>query len=415
MLKSILTVIVFILASNGHATTYYVDRLKPGSDTNDGKSESTPFLTIPKCVAVAAGPGNTCLVKNGTYSETNNALGLWINVGGTTTNPFTIKAYPGHFPKIDFGARLDVFIADYGWASEKHIGSVVIEGMEIANCSTGINFRSADHLVIRNNYIHHCTGQGVLGDGWGFLAEGNTIAHIGKLGSWLEHGFYMNGSDFILRNNVIYGASGTGIQVKCANRIDITNSNFEGCANWKILNNTIAYNGDSAIVVWGGNDNPSAPTIGNTSGIVVGNNIFYENEQSFNGTQGLNFLDVGAPNILDTNNISYNSRGKTNYYTPNNGLYTLVNENSNNPNFVNAPATRTPGYANSSAAPNFHLTSTNTNAIDKGVDYTDLGVTRDRDLVARPQGNGFDIGAYEFPSGTSTSTKPLAPKNLRVN
>ncbi len=59
------------LASAGaaQAATYYVDRLLPGNDSNSGLTESSPFLTIPKCVTVAINPGDTCLVKNGTYPE----------------------------------------------------------------------------------------------------------------------------------------------------------------------------------------------------------------------------------------------------------------------------------------------------------------------------------------------------------
>lgn len=406
-----LVVLIVLLVVPVQAADYYV--ATTGNDSTGTGTEALPWRTIVKCVNTVAAAGNTCLVKNGTYPETNHAEGLRFPQGGTTGNPFTLKAYPGHSPVIDFGALLDIQL--FGNPSSP-FGSVAIEGFEIRNCQT-INLRSVNHFVLRRNYIHNCR-TGVLGGGWAMVIEQNIIAHNGiNSGS---HGLYISGKDFIIRNNLIYGNSGFGIQMKCADLFEISDPNYDGCANWQVLNNTIAYNAISAVVVWGGNDNCGGCPVGNTSGTVFGNNIFYENLQTFPGTgaQGITYLDVGAPNNLITHNITYNSRGEANYYTPNTGQYTLVNDDATNPQLASAPATRTPGQGNVSAAPDLHLTANSTNAINTGLNYTACGFATDKDGVSRPSGGGtcatppsspaWERGAYEF-GGTVPDTTPPAP------
>jgi uncharacterized repeat protein (TIGR01451 family) len=65
-----------------------------------------------------------------------------------------------------------------------------------------------------------------------------------------------------------------------------------------------------------------------------------------------------------------------------------------------------PGFINPNAG-NYHR-GPDSAAIDMGVD---AGVTTDRDGVSRPQGNGFDLGAYEYVPliGLSRSEKSVSP------
>jgi len=57
--------------------------------------------------------------------------------------------------------------------------------------------------------------------------------------------------------------------------------------------------------------------------------------------------------------------------------------------------------------------STNSPAIDAGV--TISSITTDFFGTSRPQGTGYDIGAYEYPSGGSGDiTSPSAPTGVQV-
>src|SRR4051812_43200033 len=101
-MKTWLCALFLLLASPvlANDTTYYVDKLLPGSNSNNGTSQTTPFLTVLKCVQVAVNRGDTCLIKSGTYS--NEALGNIVNNGGTSGHPITYKNYPGHTPVISW-------------------------------------------------------------------------------------------------------------------------------------------------------------------------------------------------------------------------------------------------------------------------------------------------------------------------
>jgi hypothetical protein len=48
-------------------------------------------------------------------------------------------------------------------------------------------------------------------------------------------------------------------------------------------------------------------------------------------------------------------------------------------------------------------------ALNLGADFA-----FDREAYSRPQGNAWDIGAYEYVSGTPQTSKPNPPKNLRL-
>ncbi len=74
-----------ISAAHATATVYYVS--PSGSDSNSGLSLGTPFRTIQKCANVVA-PGDTCLIRGGTYRET-----VIVPNSGSAGNPITFKNY----------------------------------------------------------------------------------------------------------------------------------------------------------------------------------------------------------------------------------------------------------------------------------------------------------------------------------
>src|ERR1035438_2422919 len=86
--------IAFILAmlcSVAHATTYYVDNcVTVGSDSNNGTSTSTPWLTMAHVNAASLNPGDTVLSQR-TCRWVNDPL--IPSVSGSSGSPITYDAY----------------------------------------------------------------------------------------------------------------------------------------------------------------------------------------------------------------------------------------------------------------------------------------------------------------------------------
>ena len=97
ILLAICCVSVFALVIPANAKTYYVS--VAGSDTAAGTIDQ-PFLTIPKAYSVAVA-GDTILIRGGIYS-----LSATINISrsGTSTARYSLLAYPGERPLLDFSS-----------------------------------------------------------------------------------------------------------------------------------------------------------------------------------------------------------------------------------------------------------------------------------------------------------------------
>src|SRR5580765_3606601 len=79
------------------ANTFYI--APGGMDTNNG-SIGAPFGTFSKAISSAAA-GDTILVRGGTYGI-SSTVSISTSKNGTAANPFTMAAYPGETPVLDF-------------------------------------------------------------------------------------------------------------------------------------------------------------------------------------------------------------------------------------------------------------------------------------------------------------------------
>jgi parallel beta-helix repeat protein len=97
----ILALIAFCMAvppSAAWGATYYVDGDNPEARDGNTGTEAQPWKTISRGTGVLQ-PGDTLLVKAGTYRET-----VILSHSGTAAQPITIQAYPGHEGKAIINA-----------------------------------------------------------------------------------------------------------------------------------------------------------------------------------------------------------------------------------------------------------------------------------------------------------------------
>jgi hypothetical protein len=386
------------------AATYYVDRNLPGSDSNNGTSETTPFLTISKCASLMVA-GDTCLVKNGTYAEVVTSVR-----SGTAGAPITFKNYPGHAPVLDGSNAIAIMIClnCNGGTPSQTISYVTIEGFEITGgINQGIKAINGDHLVFRHNYMHAngnpgpSEGNGILCRCVSTIIDSNHFSKNGIPTPPYGHGMYLVGHNYTVINNISDQNQGTGAQ--CAgypfNSASMPDINYSGCTGL-FANNTFAYSQQATgLVLW---NNGIAPIV------TVRNNIFYENGQLSSGdTQGI-VIYPGVSAVI-TNNVSYATLpGRTGFISADNiancvGCTISGNSTTTNPTMVNAPTT-------APTSPDFHLAAGSV-ARGFGVNLTANGITTDFDGIARPASGAWDVGAYKFPTET---TQVTAPQGLRV-
>ncbi|MEO8256964.1 MAG: right-handed parallel beta-helix repeat-containing protein [Acidobacteriota bacterium] len=420
------------LCSGGvaQAATYYVaTNGSDGRSCGQAQSVSTPKLTLNSAVACLAA-GDTLYVRNGTYNESLIAsiYGGGLPSGTSWSNKVRIAAYPGDTSVWLRPLTVGASAGGTGWVVwiDANISYVEIDGINLdsSNLSGGALWVSTNN----GNNPHHIRFQNaeaiagmsggaaaiVLGSHNRIGATGaneiiNARIHGGGLPGQCgyqcaSYGIYIEGPNNLIEGSDIYDTSGAGIQIYNAegdspdnnivrnNRIhDITRAGSLDevwgilvlGANNQIYNNVIhginvgsINQGNAAIAVSGAGHAVYHNTVyGNTGwGIVV----------AWRGAGG-----ETTSNSVVWNNISYaNSQGNYANYA---GGTSQSNNLLTDPHFVNA------------GGADFSLRS-DSPAIDAGV-FLDA-VPTDLRGVSRPQGNGYDIGAYEFSGGSSPAPPP---------
>lgn len=377
------------------AATYYAN--PAGSDSNPG-TYTQPFRTVARGIQ-AATPGDSVVLQDGTYpadtpyggGSTNGWL-LWINKSGTAGAPITLMAEHKQKAILDCGNAYNgphtgcmgyFYLGNPGPAYWIFQDLVITNTYDIAflmNATT-----PAHDITVKGCWFHNI-GQHVSSstsglDGiyvnqghYNIVLDGNVFNQIGRLpGStypFNDHALYLHSTNTTVKNNVFYGTiAGWGVQ---------TAIGFSGL----IANNTFAFsspNTGGQLMLWdvaGGN-------------ITVQNNLFYQPPQGF----AVNTCALVVSSLVMDHNMIYGGVvGPTETCGRSTPSFSGANtNNSSNPLFNNL------------SGGDFHLLS-GSPAINTGLTVGSVPV--DHDGVARPQGGAYDIGAFEFSSGTSTSTTP---------
>ncbi|MEX2300582.1 MAG: Ig-like domain-containing protein [Bryobacterales bacterium] len=374
-------------APGAAAATYYV--APGGSDLSDG-SEASPFGTIQRA-ADAVNPGDIVILRDGTYVGNGETI-VRLDRSGTADQWITFRA------ENEWGAVLDGqdFTTAHGVSLSDGVGYLRFEGLQVQRTlASGFAAGNETHDIYYYRNLLHDIGRicsDAMGDYVGFrdkrtsvrmVYDSNVLHTIGRLHlspgcvpfttHYQNHddGMSLHGHGIKIINNVFSDfRSGWAIQ------------SSGGASDWLIANNTFAFpnpNREGQIVLWQDNTN-----------FTIANNIFY---------QPAGAAIVLAPcsnktNVIVRNNISTadmildNDTGRNRCQS----LQLASNRVSTDPRMIDPERL------------NFRLTNGSL-ALDAG--EASLSPVVDHDGAPRPQGKGYDIGAFEFGDGAADTSAPL--------
>jgi hypothetical protein len=274
---SFLSLFIVIASYNhfGYAATYYVDAAA-GNDSFTGTSVS-PLKTIQRAANIVH-PGDTVIVKNGTYTTSNSTL-VDINYGGGPGYPVTFKAENSGGAKLSAGSNRSQF----AWIIEPGVSYVNIQGFEMYGFSNMGILSRGTNIGITGNHIHDigrvCTDtsnglNGIYLDraNASVSITNNIIHDVGRYApgengcqpttSYYQnhdHGIYIDGAQGVkIQSNTFYNLNrGYSIQLYSGSGylptgINILSNNFSypnpyrdghiAIANPGLTSSTVAYN-----------------------------------------------------------------------------------------------------------------------------------------------------------------------------
>jgi hypothetical protein len=443
----IVSIMLSLLSARVFATNYYVSGT--GNDINNGLTPTSAFRKIQRA-ANATQPGDTVFVMNGTY--TNDCSGCMVaNItrSGTASAWIVFVNFPGHTPLLQFNGWGGLTIKD--GARYIEISGLTIRGnnanvrLDSALNQPGgcrdtsgtpdpryngngiiIEGRSAQssghphHIRVRNNTIYEC-GSGVVAIQADYITiEKNIIYNncwytiYGTSGiSLYQNWNYDNDTTsyrMVIRANRCFGnrlfvpwiggpcriTDGNGIIIDDGKNTQ--NGSTLGAYRGKtlVVNNLCYGNGGSGIHTY------------ESERVDIVNNTTYFNQQSPEIDGGEIFANA-SNQVLVRNNICYPRQGKpvnTNFNNTairyDHNLFfggTIAVSGTNT--VLSNPRFQSPSL---SATADFRL-QPNSPAIDSG--SSQLAPLTDFNGVSRPQGNGFDMGAFEY---AGVSYTPLSEK-----
>jgi parallel beta-helix repeat protein len=420
---------VFCHVASGWAATYYVSA--NGNDSNPGTS-AQPWATLQKATDTVRA-GDTVWVTDGNYT------GCQISTSGTQESPITFKAY-GQNALINSGGPTGDGIR------LQNVNYITLEGFKLQGFSErciaarGATPEAPMHgNIIRGNICRNAASDGYylseFGDG---LVEKNEIYDSGLAD--LTHGIYLanaGSKNTIIRGNLLSGTSGfqtnadlsiggdglvTGLVLENNIIVDSTGNGIwlDGVQNSLIQNNLIYGSGHHAF------------RAGQVDGAQGPKNLKIINNTFLAGSSGaaIKLTEDGGGHIIFNNILLVDPGGETSITTGNTNFQSNANVVSNS--FSSNSGSTVTTFAQwqaaghdansilSSAAALFQNPSADDYHLKAGAPAINAGLASlgtasapvaDITGVPRPQGSGFDIGAYEYPHTTDT---PAAPSRLRV-
>lgn len=287
---------------------------------NSGLSPNSPLGVLQKAADISE-PGDTVLIQNGTYRDTDTpgaVAALHITRSGTAEAPIRFLAHPGHSPVLrsSFDSFEGILIA--GAAYIEVAGLTVIGNSEVLTYeeafatqdgskakfnANGINVRidkttlaRPHHVIIRDNLVRHWPGGGIAGSDGDYYTFTGNIVHSN---AW--YSVYANSGMTVIRP---YNADDDTSGYR-----NVVNRNLcydnEGFIPWRAVKRLSDGNG---IIIDTTTAQFEATGVHYTGRTLVTNNISFSN-----GGSGIHAFQVENTDIVN-NTVFDNSRSPTLHY-----------------------------------------------------------------------------------------------------
>ncbi len=184
----------------------------PGGVDGTACSSTAPCATVSHALQARLRPGDTLLVRGGTYDESE----IWVRASGTAQRPIVIKAAPGARPTLRNASRPFIVDADHVTVA----GFAFVNGKSLGIPDTGLPGHRGVRLI-DNAFVGTIGFSAVDVHGDDHLVAGNACRVSGSTVGTQGHCFYVSyGAGVALRFNVASGAPGYGIHVFDQKRSD---------------------------------------------------------------------------------------------------------------------------------------------------------------------------------------------------
>jgi len=408
-LKAIFILAAFLLLPGfGDAATYYVrtdgNNNCTGLVDQAGTSGNCAWRTL-QYAADTVQAGDRVMVGNGTYQ------GFMIQSHGTAGLPIVFKAQSGAANITTPNANTDDGINIESWEGSPS-DFITVDGFNVySQPRMGIRAIGGNGIVIKNCTSHHNSSNGIFSGDTPNIQVLNNITYANGSSSY-EHNIYISNAlsdGSVVRGNLIYDSNaGNGLQL---------NGDWEmggdGFIDNALIENNVVYGnskkGLSLISIRFGriqnniiyNNGPAAGGIHlvdqegknfSTGNVVVNNTIDEPNQASIR-------INDGSDNNYIFNNISVGATGirfegdgnfQSNNYSSDDGSGLFVNRTGRDYHLLQNSPAKSFGTAIYQEKP---------------------APAVDLEGNIRPQGSGFDAGAYEF---AEAPLPPAAPTGLSV-
>lgn len=416
---------------------YFVIPDAPNADDTNPGTYAEPFKTIyrPRQVMLA---GDIVYIKGGTFTEIDPGNPGWDTIlildeetaaTGTADRPIAYVGYPGESPILaNPAARRGILLQTSGQPREHY----VLANLTFTQSSSPLPVTGIGHRVV-GNYLYDGAFDdsgtiGVNGNSNQIKILGNLLRNNGTPGVKFHHGVYIGGyginQDIEIGWNQIQDQNG-GRAVQLFGHVDgdfMDNIRIhDSLVSGSELNNIVLGGTDGSTEVLGtvyvynniivGAGDPGLRVDDPQGTVIIQNNVLYNNgSPGFDGNAQVYIQRAGAGLITLQDNILYTEAGQT-YLLFGPGVGSAVFNAASNNLAYNAgvcPAWDTgcvnadPLFVNIASA-DFRLQAQSP-AIDAGAN---TGITLDYAGVSRPQRAAYDIGAYEYITGTVTMSQTV--------